>query len=133
MRITSIIFLIYVVFIVAASSFGETLAGFMITDTKLSVVESEGQGSLYISSRVRHPKGIVYIDRMAATIFYGNRITTLPQLYDDGTHGDKTPGDGIFTLKIDSYVDPGQYKVVVNSVDRDQIEIESEPMYFVIK
>ena len=133
MRNKCIILILWIVFILTGYSWGEALFGFMISDTKISSSVSEGVGKLFISSRISHPKGHQYIDRLAATIFHGTKVTTLPRLYDDATHGDTISGDGIFSLNVSAPAASGHCKIVVYAVDKERNEIESEPVIFTVE
>jgi len=108
-------------------------SGLTITHTMLTPgVVNPGQ-SVLISCAVSHSGGRTSIDRVAATIFHGNKITTLPRLFDDGTHGDHTPDDGLYSLNVSAPLIPGQCKIIIYAVDKDRNEIESEPLFYTIE
>ena len=56
-----------------------------------------------------------------------------PNLYDDGTHGDKKKADNIYTLSINAPAIAGIYKVQFTRVLPDQTELESDPLSFSVQ
>ena len=51
---------------------------------------------------------------------------SFPYLYDDGSHGDQTQGDTIYSLTTVAPTAPGSYKLKFYRVLPDQSELESE-------
>ncbi len=84
--------------------------------------------TVIISCRVSHPQGPTFVDRVAANVFGEDRNTTYPMLYDDGTHGDKVAGDGVYSLEIQAPDTASEVRIVFVAVDKDRNEIESEPV-----
>ena len=94
-------------------------------------VESKSRSSppmVLISCRVEHTRGLKSIEGAAATVFHGQLITVYPNLYDDGTHGDKQLQDGVYSLEITAPDTGGEATVVFHAMDTDRNEIESDPV-----
>jgi hypothetical protein len=75
----------------------------------------------------------MHIENVAASVYHGGWITTHPILYDDGTHGDITPDDGIYALEIQAAKTPCEARIVFYASDKDRNEMESEPVILVVK
>jgi len=105
----------------------------IITDMKVEPSTVNPGGKALLSCRVNHSKGPMLIERVAAIASGGEWNTLLPSLYDDGTHGDKVPGDGIFSLEVQAGDKSGEVKVVFSAVDKGRNEIESEPIFLTVK
>jgi hypothetical protein len=86
-----------------------------------------------ISCRVAHTKGRDLIDRVSATLQGEERGAGYSQLYDDGTHGDRVAGDGVYSLEIDAFGPPGEQRLVFQALDSRRIEVESEPIILQVK
>ena len=99
-----------------------------ITDMKVEPSIINPGGKIVISCKVNHPLGPTQIERVAATLFYGNWCTAYPQLYDDGTNGDVTANDGVYSLEIKAPNSSGEVKIIFSAVDKDKDEVESEPI-----
>jgi len=125
--------LLAVLLVAGNTTWAQESSGLTITDTRV-IPGSVGLGeSIQIFSKVSHPLGKRAIMRVAATVFHGNKITTLPRMFDDGTHGDHTPDDGLYSLIVDEALKPGQCKIIIYAVDKDRNEIESEPLFYTIE
>ena len=90
-------------------------------------------GRVIISCHVTHTDGPESIDRVAAMVSYGKMNASYPMLYDDGTNGDATAGDGNFSLEITTLDSPGEATIVFSAVDKDHMEVNSEPVTFIIR
>jgi len=99
--------------------------------TEPNVVNSGGR--VVISCRVSHAKSSTSIERVAAVASFSEWNTLFPNLYDDGTNGDKVAGDGIFSLMIQVSVQAGEIKILFNAVDKEGQETESEPILLIVK
>ena len=90
-------------------------------------------GRVIISCHVTHSDGPTFIDRVAAMVIYGKMNASYPMLYDDGTNGDATAGDGNFSLEITTLDSPGEATIVFSAVDKDHMEVNSEPVTLIIR
>ena len=104
-----------------------------ITDMKAEPDPVAVGGIVLISCRVNHSQGSEFIDRIAATAYFGQWITGYPRLYDDGTRGDITSRDGVYSLLVRAADVPGVEKIIFIAVDKDRKEIESEPIFLTVK
>ncbi|MFH1146223.1 MAG: choice-of-anchor X domain-containing protein [Pseudomonadota bacterium] len=104
-----------------------------ITDAKVDPGTVGAGGTILISCRVTHSVSPNAVERVAATVFAGNRVAGYQMLYDDGTNGDKTAYDGVYSLEIEAPKTPGEAKVVFNAVDTEKNETESEPVVLMIQ
>jgi len=104
-----------------------------IADSKVEPGSIAACGLVVISCRVSHSGGPALIERVAAVASFSEWNTLFPNLYDDGTNGDKVAGDGIFSLEIQVNVQSGEIKIVFNAVDKERNEIESEPIFLTVK
>jgi hypothetical protein len=86
-----------------------------------------------ISCRVTNATSSMGIERVAAVASFSEWNTLFPNLYDDGSNGDKVAGDGIFSLEIQVSVQPGEIKILFNAVDKEGEETESEPIFLTVK
>jgi hypothetical protein len=82
---------------------------------------------------VTHSFGLSAISRVAASVSTGNLNSDYPNLYDDGTHGDKIANDRIYSLEIIAPASPGVAKIVFLALDTGMNEIESEPVSLTIQ
>jgi hypothetical protein len=106
---------------------------FTITDIKAEPAAISPGGKALISCKVTHSAGPMNIERVAATVFHGDRVTAYPMLYDDGTNGDIASEDGIYSLEIKSPDTVGEAKIVFHAVDTDKNEIDSEAIILTVK
>lgn len=86
-----------------------------------------------ISCRVEHPAGISAIERVTADVSNGKITTSYSMLYDNGEHGDRTTGDGVFSLEIDAGVEPGAYGITFTVVDTDRTEKQSQAVTLTVQ
>jgi hypothetical protein len=107
--------------------------GFTITDMKIEPSTVSPGGKALLSCRVNHAKGPMLIERVAAITSSEGWNISLPSLYDDGTHGDKVPNDGIFSLEVQAGDKAGDIKIVFSAVDKERNEIESEAIILIVK
>jgi len=124
--------LLVVLLVAGNTTWAQESSGLTITDAKVIPGSVSLGETIHLFSKVSHPLGEEAIMRVAATIFHGNKITTLPRLFDDGTHGDHTPDDGLYSLIVSEPLKPGQCKIIIYAVDKDRNEIESEPLFYTI-
>lgn len=106
-----------------------------ITDMKVEPATTSPLGKALISCKVTHSAGPmnIEIERVAATVFHGDRVTAYPMLYDDGTNGDIASEDGIYSLEIKSPDTVGEAKIIFHAVDTDKNEIDSEAIILTVK
>lgn len=133
MNIRLIITIILTLLISSSYAFADEPSGFRITETNVETVTINPAGKVIISCLVSHPAGSLQIKAVGATAFHGRWITTYPVLFDDGTHGDKVAGDGIYSLKIQAADKPCEEKIVFYAADNDGNEVESEPVILIVK
>jgi hypothetical protein len=88
---------------------------------------------MLISCRVIHAKGPMFIERVAATMFHAEHNSSYPMLFDDGTHGDRTARDGVFSLQIKVPEVPGEGRLIFEALAVDKVEIESMPISFAVR
>jgi hypothetical protein len=106
---------------------------FKIDGAKVEPGKMSPLGKVIISCQVSHPFGPIHIENVAASVYHGGWITTYPVLYDDGTHGDMTASDGIYSLEIQAAKTPCEARIVFHASDKERNEIESEPLILVVK
>lgn len=104
-----------------------------ITEARVEPRSVRAGGKIRISCRVTHPAGPAFIERVAAGVFEADRNRVYPTLYDDGTHGDKTAADGVYSLVIRASEVPGESKVAFQAVSKDRVEVESDPIVLMVK
>jgi hypothetical protein len=107
--------------------------GLSITDMKVEPATVKSGGKARLSCRIIHPAGSGAIERVAATVAEKDRVTGYPRLYDDGTHGDKTAGDGLYSIVIRVSEVSGERKIRFQAVSTDKQEVESEPILLKVK
>ena len=122
--------LLMVLLLAGYSAWAQEASGLTILNTRVTPDIVSPGDSVLISCSVSHPLGRAGIIRVAASIFYGNRVTTLPRLYDNATHGDKISGDGIYSINVSAPVNSGQPKIIFYAVAKGRNEIESKPVFF---
>lgn len=86
-----------------------------------------------ISCRVEHPAGISAIERVAADVSNGKITTSYSMLYDNGKHGDRTAGDGVFSMEIDAGAEMGAYEITFTVVDTDRTEMHSRAVTLTVR
>jgi hypothetical protein len=89
--------------------------------------------NVLLSCRVVHSAGLENIERVAATVIDTERTTTFTTLYDDGTHGDKSAQDGVYSLLITVSKNPGGRRIVFHAMDKQRHEVDSEPVFLTVK
>jgi len=94
--------------LVVSFSWAQESDNLTITDMKVEPGTVGPGGKVVISCQVSHLLGPMHIENVAATTFYGNWVTAYPQLYDDGTNGDVTAEDGMYSLEIKAPESVGQ-------------------------
>ncbi|MCX5896508.1 MAG: hypothetical protein NTZ51_11885, partial [Proteobacteria bacterium] len=84
------------------------------------IIFNESKTPLLVTAQVTHPLGLAAI---ASVYIEPKRTgeTTNPPLFDDGTHGDQTAGDGTYSRSgiVDASKAVGTKNVVVVAVDKD--------------
>jgi hypothetical protein len=108
-------------------------AGLLIRDMQAEPQAARAGARALISCRVTHAQGSAHIDRVAATAHGSERVTGYTRLFDDGTHGDRAPGDGVYSLEIQLLGPAGEQKVVFQAMDTAGLEVESEPIALVVR
>ena len=68
------------------------------------------------------------IERLALDANFGKTIVGIPQLYDDGTHGDKVADDGTYSIEIKIPEGAKQVKLLFYVLDTDGNEVEIGPV-----
>ncbi len=68
------------------------------------------------------------IERVAVDANFGKTIVGIPQLYDDGTHGDKVADDGTYSIEIKIPKGAKQVKLLFYVLDTDGNEVEIGPV-----
>ncbi len=71
---------------------------------------------------------IELIERLALDADFGQTIVGIPQLYDDGTHGDKVADDGTYSIEINIPKGAKQIKLLFYVLDTDGNEVEIGPV-----
>ena len=104
-----------------------------ISDTKVEPNPAVRGEEVLISCTVTHSAGPMNIERVAATAFESGRTTAYTRLYDDGTHGDKSARDGVYSLQIKASDATGIERIVFQAVELDKHEIESEAIILTVK
>lgn len=105
----------------------------VISNLRVETAPSPLGLKILISCAVKHSIGPLAIFKVAASITTEKINSSYPILYDDGTHGDKVSGDGIYSLEITAPDVTGQAQIVFIAVDTEMNEIESEPISFMIQ
>ena len=108
-------------------------ASLTISDGKIEPNATSPNGEALISCRVQHSEGPQQIEGVAAILFHVKRNTSYPRLYDDGTHGDRGAGDGVYSLTVQAPREVGEGRVVFSAIDKQRYEIESDPVFFTVK
>ena len=122
-----------ILLITSSSLSADEPSRFILTNTRVEPGNMSPLGKVLISCQASHPLGPMHIENVAASVFHGGWITTYPVLYDNGTHGDVTPDDGIYSLEIQAAKTPCEASIVFHASDKDRNEIESEPVILVVK
>ena len=122
-----------ILLITSSSLSADEPSRFILTNTRVEPGNMSPLGKVLISCQVSHPLGPMHIENVAASVHHGGWITTYPVLYDNGTHGDLTPDDGIYSLEIQAAKTPCEASIVFHASDKDRNEIESEPVILVVK
>jgi hypothetical protein len=104
-----------------------------ISAMKVEPASVEPGGKALISCRVIHAGGSGLIERVAATAFQRERTMGYTMLYDDGTHGDRVVGDGVYSLEIRSGDVSGEERIVFQALSKDRHEVESGAVILVVK
>jgi uncharacterized alpha/beta hydrolase family protein len=86
-----------------------------------------------ITCRVAHIKGPTFIELVAASASQGDWNVSYPMLYDDGSNGDKKAGDGVYSKAVPASKVEGDETFVFIAVDKDNTEVESEPITLTVK
>jgi len=133
MRKRLIIVSLAILLITSISLAADAPSKFELTNGKVEPANVSPLGKVLISCQVSHPLGPMQVENVAASVFHGGWITTYPVLYDNGTHGDVTPDDGIYSLEIQAAKTPCEASIVFHASDKDRNEIESEPVILVVK
>jgi len=123
---------ILISFVLAGTSWAQQPA-LNITKMKAEPDVVNSGERVIISCRVSHAKSSTSIERVAAVASFSEWNILFPNLYDDGTNGDKVAGDGIFSLMIQVSVQAGEIKILFNAVDKEGEETESEPILLIVK
>ena len=123
-RICIVIFLIFgIVEVLLAENYKPVIEKVILDPDIVSLGDS-----VVISAKVNHPLGLDYIKKVGLVIYHGRWVSIYPFLYDDGTHGDKIAKDGIYSLRIKAEEESKEMKIVISVVDRDNNEVQSEPV-----
>lgn len=69
-----------------------------------------------------------FIERLALDADFGQTIVGIPQLYDDGTHGDKVADDGTYSIEIKIPKGAKQVKLLFYILNTDGNEVEIGPV-----
>lgn len=128
--------LIFGLLIVAAVGVGMSWAqppALTVTDMKVEPATVKPGGKVRLSCRVDQGGGSGAVERVAATLAEKDRVTGYPRLYDDGTHGDKAAGDGLYSIVVRVSEAPGERKIRFQAVSTDKQEIESDPVILMVK
>jgi hypothetical protein len=133
MRKRLIIVSLSILLITSISISADEPSKFELTNGKVEPGNVSPLEKVLISCQVSHPLGPMHIENFAASVHHGGWITTHPVLYDNGTHGDVTADDGIYSLEIQAAKTPGEARIVFHASDKDRNEIESEPVILVVK
>ena len=105
----------------------------MITQAKVGPASVMAGKKVLISCHVFHVRGPMYIARVGAALFHGDLVTVYPVLYDDGTHGDMTSGDGVYSVEIQAGETPCDQRIIFSASDKSRNEIESEPIILKVR
>lgn len=108
-------------------------AGLSVASMRAEPASVAPGGKVLLSCRVTHPGGAGAIERVAATVSGKERMTSFTMLYDDATHGDRSAGDGVYSLRIRAPKAAGEYQIVFQAVGRDRREVESQPLFLTVK
>jgi|WetSurMetagenome_2_1015567.scaffolds.fasta_scaffold01405_3 hypothetical protein len=108
-------------------------ASLSITEMTVEPAAAAPGEMMLISCRVIHAKGPMFIERVAATMLHTEHNSSYPMLFDDGTHGDRTARDGLFSLQIKAPEVPGEGRLIFEALAVDKVEIESMPIPFVVR
>ena len=93
--------------------------------------------SIYLINKIQDKVAINYkpttvapesIERLAVDANFGKTIVGIPQLYDDGTHGDKVADDGTYSIEIKIPEGAKQVKLLFYVLDTDGNEVEIGPV-----
>lgn len=106
---------------------------FVLSNLKVEPESCLPGEKILVSCTVTHRAGASAIQRVAALISTEKVNSSYPDLYDDGTNGDLTANDGVYSLEITAPEFTGQVQIVFIALDVDMHEIESEPLIFTIK
>lgn len=118
---------------IASASWASNISPITISDLKANPAPASAGGAVVISCRVSHSSGLSSIERVFATLSLNNRSTSYSRLYDDGSHGDSKPADGVFSLQISAPPVAGEARVIFSVLDESKVEVESDPLVFSVK
>ena len=107
--------------------------GLAITQAKVEPASATPWKKVLISCHVFHGRGPMQIARVGAALFHGDLVTVYPVLYDDGTHGDMTSGDGVYSVEIQAGETPCDQRIIFSASDKSRNEIESEPIILKVR
>lgn len=108
-------------------------AGLSVTNMRAEPASVAPGGKVLLSCRVIHPGGSGAIERVAATVSGKARMTSFTMLHDDATHGDRSAGDGVYSLRIRAPKAAGEYQIVFQAVGKDRNEVQSQPVFLTVK
>jgi hypothetical protein len=114
--------LILILFIV---SMGSTLA---CTDMQVLPAQPK-QGSVITVTCTTD----VEVKQIAVEILGENWNGSFPNLFDDGTHGDKVSHDNVYALTIETPPVSGTYQVKFFRILPDQTELQAAPLTFKVQ
>lgn len=85
----------------------------LTADTDKSAYETGS--SIFITADLKNGAAGVTGATVTAQVFSPTNVATDVALFDNGTHGDVTAGDGIYSNSFSATNDPGSYKILVNA------------------
>ncbi len=85
----------------------------LTADTDKSAYETGS--SIFITADLKNGAAGVTGATVTAQVFSPTNVATDVALFDNGTHGDVTAGDGIYSNSFAATNDPGSYKILVNA------------------
>jgi hypothetical protein len=118
--------------IMVSPSWAQEPTTMTISNTKAEPATVTSGTKVVISCKVNHPDPM-QVERVAASISVGGWNASYPMLYDDGTNGDSTSEDRIYSLEINAPETAGEGKIIFYAVDKDKNEIVSEPIIMTVQ
>jgi hypothetical protein len=119
--------------LIFCGSFAEGQNVLRVFDAAVSPNPAPPGEMVLITCRVAHTKGPAFIGRVAASASLNDWNASYPMLHDDGSNGDKKAGDGIYSKAVPASKMEGDERFVFIAVDKDNIEVESEPIILTVK